>query len=75
MAEKGTLLGHLAPIQHDANGIEYDNTASGLTATDVQAAIDELLASTIVNLDCGSANSVFGGVPASPIDGGNASSF
>ncbi len=31
-----------AASAHDADNIDYDNTASGLTATDVQAAIDEL---------------------------------
>ena len=30
-----------SPLQ-DANDVDYDNTTSGLTATDVQAAIDEL---------------------------------
>lgn len=30
---------------HDASAISYDNTASGLTATDVQDAIDEVAAS------------------------------
>jgi hypothetical protein len=75
MAGPGTILGHLAPIPHDADEISYDNSVSGLTAADVQAAIDELLSNTLVNLDGGSANSVFGGVPASPIDGGDSSSF
>lgn len=42
MSERGTKLGHVAPIKHDADDIKYDNTSSGLTATDVQAAIDEL---------------------------------
>lgn len=32
----------LPPIPSDASDIEYDNTQSGLTATDVQEAIDEL---------------------------------
>lgn len=42
MSDKGTILGHIAPINHDADGIDYDNTTSVLAATDVQAAIDEL---------------------------------
>jgi len=36
-------LGALAE-EDDASGVPYDNTLSGLTATDVQAAIDELAA-------------------------------
>ena len=33
---------------YDANQIDYDNTTSGLTATDVQAAIDEIVANPTV---------------------------
>lgn len=40
-----TLVAHLKKIQHDAEGILYDNTVSGLLAEDVQAAIDEIVAS------------------------------
>lgn len=34
--------------QHDASGIAYDNTDSGLTADDVQEAIDELAAGSAI---------------------------
>jgi len=37
----GVILGALAE-EDDAAGVPYDNTLSGLTATDVQAAIDEI---------------------------------
>lgn len=38
------LVNHVAGTadNHDADAIAYDNTTSGLTATDTQAAIDEL---------------------------------
>lgn len=46
MADAATLIGHLVPnISHKAMGIIYDPTVSGLTATNVQAAIDEVAAS------------------------------
>lgn len=45
---KGTVLGHLDPITHGAVEIDYDNTASGITATEVQAAIDEIITGTDV---------------------------
>src|SRR5690606_2880704 len=40
----------IASIDTNANALPYDNTTSGLTATDVQAAIDEL-ATQIGDLD------------------------
>lgn len=42
---KGNILGHLAPIGHDASEVDYDNTTSGLTSTEIQSAIDEVVAS------------------------------
>lgn len=42
MSGKGTILGHIAPIAHDANEIDFDNIATGLLSTDAQAAIDEV---------------------------------
>jgi len=39
----GTILGHRELFQHDALGIKYDNTSSGLAALEVQAAIDEIV--------------------------------
>ena len=48
----GTVLtvlvggGNVGPIE--AEDVEYDNTVSGLTATDVQAAVDELAARPVV---------------------------
>jgi hypothetical protein len=39
------LTGREEADQHPADAVTYDNTTSGLTATDVQAAIDELEAS------------------------------
>jgi hypothetical protein len=47
MSDKGTILGHIAPIAHDADGIDYNNTTSGLISDNVQEAIDELT----INLD------------------------
>lgn len=41
MAKLSPIL-HLIPLAHDSDDIKYDNTISGLTATDVKAAIDEL---------------------------------
>lgn len=38
-----------AASDYDANQIDYDNTSSGLSATDAQAAIDAVLARTLVN--------------------------
>ncbi len=40
----GSLPGRTDPEQHPAEAVQYDNTASGLTAEDVQAAIDEIVA-------------------------------
>ena len=48
MADVATVLGHLVPIGHTALGISYDNTTSGLTADEVQSAIDEIVASGYV---------------------------
>ena len=41
------LAAHLADASdaHDASAVSYDNTTSGLAATDVQAAVDEVAAS------------------------------
>lgn len=47
----GTVLTFLiggGSVQVDAADVDYDNTVSGLTATDVQAAIDELAARPVV---------------------------
>ena len=52
-----------------ASFVSYDNTASGLTATDVQAAIDEIAAEDDC-IDGGLANSVFR--PEDCFDGGDA---
>lgn len=48
----GTRLTVFAGGTNDANDVSYDNTGSGLTANDVQGAIDELKAD-IDNLDAG----------------------
>lgn len=52
-----------------ASGTTYDNTLSGLTATDVQAAIDEILAS--VNTNTNDISSLDGRVTALENGGGN----
>lgn len=47
----GTVLTFLiggGSVQVDAEDVDYDNSGSGLTATDVQAAIDELAARPVV---------------------------
>lgn len=53
------LSGRSETAQHPATAVSYDNTTSGLTATDVQAAIDEVSAST----DAPSKLVGFGGTP------------
>jgi hypothetical protein len=47
-ASQVALDAHINDVSdaHDASAISYDNTTSGLTATEVQAAIDELAASS-----------------------------
>ncbi len=56
-----------------ASQVTYDNTLSGLSATDVQAALDLIaqLSNTDQCLDGGFANSVF--LPEQCFDGGGAS--
>ena len=44
VTEHGALNGRDDPDQHAADAVSYDNSTSGLTATDVQAAIDEVVA-------------------------------
>lgn len=44
----GALGGRSASDQHPADAVTYDNVTSGLTADDVQAAIDELAATPAV---------------------------
>lgn len=41
-----SVNGQTGVVQIDAIDVPYDNTVSGLTATDVQGAIDEIAAST-----------------------------
>lgn len=54
-----------------ANFISYDNSVSGLAATDVKSALDELAAGTSDgSIDGGFANSVY--TPEQCFDGGNA---
>ena len=52
VADFNGRTGNVIPAAHDydADQIDYDNTASGLTATDVQAAIDELAIGTMVTI-------------------------
>jgi len=46
--DKATLVGHLTPaFLHDAGAINYDNSASGLTAEELQSAIDEIMAGAL----------------------------
>lgn len=67
--DKGTVLGHLVPIQHDADGIEYDNSTSGLTADNTQSAIDEIVSlGWFYNVDGGTPSSIYGGI--AHLDGG-----
>lgn len=44
----GTLEGHLEPLNHTADGIAFDNTVSGLTAGNVQDAIDEITTGGVI---------------------------
>ena len=41
MPNKSAIV-HLVPLKHDADELNYDNSSSGLSATDVQSAIDEI---------------------------------
>jgi hypothetical protein len=57
---KNVLASSIIGLSSTADGVSYDNTDSGLTATDIQAALDEVVASptlgyteTIVNLTQG----------------------